>query len=132
MKEERWRGERTLAGTVRVGLVDASGCGRGSSGMATELPTRDDQGPGGPSPQQQLVSSLPFSVEALMRDRGVKDGARLQQRPSSALPDHPSAAEGFPRPPGPSSPVKSEASDPDDASWVMKSSSPPPRTFSFS
>ncbi|XP_017559315.1 homeobox protein MSH-A [Pygocentrus nattereri] len=103
--------------------------------MAAELrgdsvSSRDEQRPRA-SPQQ-LVSSLPFSVEALMKDRGVKDGARLQHaRPPAALRD-PSENEGFPRHAGPSSPVRSEASDQEDASWAMKSasSSPPPRQLS--
>ncbi|XP_072529674.1 homeobox protein MSH-A [Salminus brasiliensis] len=105
--------------------------------MATELRREEREERSPPASPQRLVSSLPFSVEALMRDRGAPGGGRLQRtspfttRPSVVLHQEPGEAEGFRRPPGPSSPVKSEASDQDDASWVKSSSaSPPPRQLS--
>ncbi|KAL7858505.1 hypothetical protein AOLI_G00186070 [Acnodon oligacanthus] len=117
---------RSGRSTRLSGLVDAPLRARGvelvQGGMAAEL-RRD---PAASRDEQRLVSSLPFSVEALMRDRGVKTA-----RPPASLRD-PSESAGFPTHAGPSSPVKSEASDQEDASWAVKSasSSPPPRQLS--
>uniref|UniRef100_A0A3B1KGR3 Msh homeobox 2 n=1 Tax=Astyanax mexicanus TaxID=7994 RepID=A0A3B1KGR3_ASTMX len=98
--------------------------------MAAELRGEEREERGAPASPQRLVSSLPFSVEALMRDRGAPGGGRLQPCPGPLI-TRP-AALLHPRPSGPSSPVKSESSDQDDASWLMKSScaSPPPRQLS--
>ncbi|KAJ8406028.1 hypothetical protein AAFF_G00309160 [Aldrovandia affinis] len=88
------------------------------------------------------VSSLPFSVEALMSDRkthceftGKTEGTFLgtpRTHTSLSISRDSYSPEGFPKHFVPTSPVKSEASEQDDcAAWVTSPSfSPPPRQLS--
>ncbi|XP_026872896.2 homeobox protein MSH-A [Electrophorus electricus] len=96
----------------------------------------DDHGSPSSSKEHTLrVSSLPFSVEALMSERGARNGRAQQTNPahfitlrSTRSVQDPSYFEDFSKISGPSSPVKSEVSDQEDASWIKSvSSSPPPR-----
>ncbi|XP_066525147.1 homeobox protein MSH-A [Hoplias malabaricus] len=79
------------------------------------------------------VSTLPFSVDALMSDhRSTRDELTPHHRPA-APPQDPSSRPGvFQRASGAASPVKSEASDQEDSAWVITSASasPPPRQLS--
>ncbi|XP_031443326.1 homeobox protein MSX-2 [Clupea harengus] len=93
-----------------------------------------------PKDQKTSVSSLPFSVETLMSDRGTRsDLSQHKGMQCLTIRDHPFAifrdtvgTEDFPKHFIPSSPVKSETSDQDDSpSWATRSRlSSPPRQLS--
>ncbi|XP_058263326.1 homeobox protein MSH-A [Hemibagrus wyckioides] len=89
-------------------------------GMSTEL--REDA-----ACSAQRAASLPFSVDALMARAGSRAPAEAPRygtgRSSSTLMYGPPAPEDC----VPSSPVKSEASDRDEATWPKSSCSPQPR-----
>ncbi|KAL2077549.1 hypothetical protein ACEWY4_027053 [Coilia grayii] len=89
-----------------------------------------------PKDQKTSVSSLPFSVETLMSDRGTRSDQSHHQKGMPCLPkgDNPFAifrdtvaSENFPKHFVPSSPVKSETSDQEDTpNWatISRLSSP--------
>ncbi|XP_041930973.1 homeobox protein MSH-A [Alosa sapidissima] len=94
-----------------------------------------------PKDQKTSVSSLPFSVETLMSDRGTRSYLAQQNKGMSCLTrrDNPFTifrdtvgSEDLTKHFIPSSPVKSETSDHDDApSWAARSRlSSPPRQLS--
>lgn len=88
--------------------------------MSTEL--REDA-----ACSAQRVSSLPFSVDALMARAGTRARAETPRHDTarSALLYVPPAPEDC----VPSSPVKSQASDGDEAAWAKSAGSPQPRRF---
>ncbi|XP_076862044.1 homeobox protein MSH-A [Brachyhypopomus gauderio] len=107
--------------------------------MSTELQrdvsSYDDHSSRSSSKERTLRVSLPFSVEALMSERGTRNVAQ-QKNPSlihlrSTTVQDPINSEDSSKISGPSSPLKSEASDQEEASWVKSvSSSPTPRQLS--
>lgn len=89
-------------------------------GMSTEL--REDA-----ACSAQRASSLPFSVDALMSRAGSRAPAETPRYSTARA----TLLYGPPAPEDcvPSSPVKSEASDRDDATWPKSACSPQPRRF---
>lgn len=89
-------------------------------GMSTEL--REDA-----ACSTQRASSLPFSVDALMARAGTRARAETPQYGTERA----TLLYGPPAPQDrvPSSPVKSEASDRDEATWSKSACSPQPRRF---
>uniref|UniRef100_A0A3B1IZY9 Msh homeobox 2 n=1 Tax=Astyanax mexicanus TaxID=7994 RepID=A0A3B1IZY9_ASTMX len=85
--------------------------------MAAELRGEEREERGAPASPQRLVSSLPFSVEALMRDRGAPGGGRLQPCPGPLI-TRP-AALLHPRPSGPSSPTNRKPRTPFTTSQLL-------------
>lgn len=89
-------------------------------GMSTEL--REDA-----ACSAQRASSLPFSVDALMARAGTRPRAETPRHGNG----HSTLLYGPPAPEDcvPSSPVKPEASDRDEAAWPKSACSPQPRRF---
>lgn len=86
--------------------------------MSTELNHKAD------ASQPQRAPRLPFSVEALMAPRRTVHPDPARTHPAPAVP--PSAEDCD----SPTSPVKSEASDRDDCTWIHNASSPQSRHLS--